>query len=106
MSRKPDPAAPIDPRSDALVLFYSGGPTPRDVPARDLHGGDLSRIAYARAHLDLVEGLPSAPTPRQLVELAAELLASGSFVTEPTPQAPAEPEKEMSIVPSGSPSAP
>ena len=67
------PASPIDRRSDAIVLFYNGGPTPRDVPARDLHGGDLARIAYARAHVDAV-GQPKQPTPKQLVELAGDLV--------------------------------
>ena len=87
------PASPIDRRSDAIVLFYNGGPTPRDVPARDLHGGDLARIAYARAHVDAV-GQPKQPTPKQLVELAGDLVALGSFVTAITPEAPALPGNE------------
>ena len=87
------PASPIDRRSDAIVLFYNGGPTPRDVPARDLHGGDLARIAYARAHVDAV-GQPRQPTPKQLVELAGDLVALGSFATAPIPEAPALPGKE------------
>ena len=87
------PASPIDRRSDAIVLFYNGGPTPRDVPARDLHGGDLARIAYARAHVDAV-GQPKQPTPKQLADLAGELVALGSFVTAPIPEAPALPGKE------------
>ena len=90
------PASPIDRRSDAIVLFYNGGPTPRDVPARDLHGGDLARIAYARAHVDAV-GQPKQPTPKQLAELAAELVGLGSFLTEPIPEAPALPGKEAPV---------
>ena len=75
------PASPIDRRSDATVLFYNGGPTPRDVPARDLHGGDLARIAYARAHVDAV-GQPKQPTPKQLEALATELSSTGTWSRE------------------------
>ena len=107
------PASPIDPRSDALVLFYNGGPTPRDVPARDLHGGDLARILYARAHVGLEKGQPAPATPAQLEALATELSGFGSWareaapisppsvpvkgdtLTEPTPETPAEPGKEI-----------
>lgn len=88
------PASPIDRRSDAIVLFYNGGPTPRDVPARDLHGGDLARVLYARAHVDLEKGRPKPATAEQLATFAAELVASGSFLTEPIPEAPALPGKE------------
>lgn len=83
------PASPIDPRSDAIVLFYNGGPTPRDVPARDLHGGDLARILYARAHLDLEAGRPKPATPAQLAGLATELSGFGSWAREAAPIAPA-----------------
>jgi hypothetical protein len=92
MPRASKPASLIDPRSAAVVLFYGGGPTPRDVPARDLHGGDLARALYVRAHVDLEAGRPAPATSDQLVALAAELVASGSFRT--TPEAPAEPGKE------------
>jgi len=88
------PASPIDPRSDAIVLFYNGGPTSRDVPQRDLHGGDLARILYARAHVDLEKGRPKAATAEQLAAFAAELVAFGSFLTEPIPEVPALPGKE------------
>lgn len=79
------PASPIDPRSDALVLFYNGGPTPRDVPARDLHGGDLARILYARAHIGLERGQPKPATPAQLEALATDLSSTGSWAREAGP---------------------
>jgi hypothetical protein len=84
------PASPIDPRSDAIVLFYNGGPTPRDVPARDLHGGDLARIAYVRAHVGLEKGRPATATPAQLEALATQLVGLGSFLTEPISSEDAE----------------
>ncbi len=78
-------SAAIDPRSDAIVLFYNGGPTPRDVPARDLHGGDLARILYVRAHVDLEKGRPVPATPAQLEALATDLSSSGSWAREAGP---------------------
>jgi len=92
MPRVSKPASPIDPRSDAIVLFYVEGPTPRDVPARDLHGGDLARVLYVRAHVGLESGRPMPATPAELEALTAGLVASGSFRT--TPETPAEPGKE------------
>ena len=92
MPRASKPASLIDPRSAAVVLFYDGGPTPRDVPARDLHGGDLARIAYVRAHVGLERGRPAPATSARLEALAAQLVTSGAFRT--TPQMPAEPGKE------------
>lgn len=86
---------PIDPQSDAIVLIHNGGPVPGDVPARDLHGGDLARIAYVRAHLDLEEGRPKPATPKQLDALATELIASGAFDAESIPETPAKPGKEI-----------
>ena len=113
MSRTPKPASPIDPRSDATVLFYTGGPAPRDVPTRDLHGRDLARILYVRAHVDLEAGRPKAATAAELEALATELSSLGSWsreagpfdtlpvpvdgdtITEPILEAPAQPGKEI-----------
>ncbi len=104
MPRASKPASLIDPRSDAVVLFYTGGPTPRDVPARDLHGGDLARILYVRAHVDLEAGRPKPATPAELEALATDLSATGSWarempatdapvetIIEPNPEAPVDP---------------
>jgi hypothetical protein len=94
------PASPIDPRSDAIVLFYNGGPTPRDVPARDLHGGDLARVLYVRAHVNLETGRPKPATPAQLEALATELSGFGSWTRQ------AEPVEETPIVEVPTPEAP
>jgi hypothetical protein len=109
MPRQSQPASSIDPRSADVVLFYNGGPRPRDVPARDLHGGDLARILYIRAHIDLESGRPKPATAAELEALATELSSLGSFwregaeiepspvlvegdvLTEPIPEAPAPP---------------
>jgi hypothetical protein len=107
----PRQLATIDPRSADVVLFYNGGPRPRDVPARDLHGGDLARILYVRAHVDLEGGRPKPATSAQLDDLATELSNLGSWfreadfgeppvpvegetLTEPIREEPAEPGKE------------
>jgi hypothetical protein len=113
MPRPPKPVSSIDPRSNATVLFYNGGPAPRDVPARDLHGGDLARILYVRAHVELAGGRPKAARPEELEELATTLSASGGWarevgpfdtlpvpvegdtLTEPNPEVPAQPGKEI-----------
>jgi hypothetical protein len=113
-SAEQEPAAPaaIDGRSPEIVLAYVGGPTPRDVPTRDLHGGDLARIAYVRALFTARQELdvrrpqdapddmplphPKRPKPAtsdQLEAIAAELIALGSFTrVEASPDEPASPE--------------
>jgi outer membrane biosynthesis protein TonB len=86
----------IDPQSAEIVLTYTGGAVPTDVPARDLGGGDLARIAYVRA-LTKSAGLvrPAPATPDELEALATELSSLGLFSRiaaalpePPTPVAP------------------
>lgn len=90
----------IDPRSATVLLLYAGGPTPSGVPHRDLHGGDLGRIAYLRALRELEDGrsyLADAPevhspgpaSAETIAALYAELVGSGAFV----PAEPANPEE-------------
>lgn len=74
----------IDPASDEPVIYFAGDKAVAGVPARDLSGGDLSRIAYVRAHHGTdwsVEGseLPKAATAHQLAKLADELVESGAY---------------------------
>lgn len=94
---KPAPspsAAVIDPSSPEIVLEYSGGPTPRHVPARNLSGNDLARILYQRAaaatrgsRSRLIKpgeerAQPTRPGPAtaaELERLATELSSTGSF---------------------------
>ena len=94
MPKPNQPVAAIDPRSDVILLTYSGGPLGLGVPARDLHGGDLARIARVRA-LSASGGAPVDPaTDAQLAALLDELVASGSFalVAPIAPIAPIAPE--------------
>lgn len=108
---------PIDPSAPGVVLVYVGGRTGRHVPARDLEGPDLARIAYHRAAARVRasrSGLrrpgEERPAPRRaeqpgLAEVLAvrdELLAGGHFIApdaapaapDPVqqPDTPAEPE--------------
>ena len=107
------PRGTIDPAAPGVVLVYVGGRTGRHIPARDLEGPDLARIAYHRAAAAVRASRSSlrrpgeerpapqrAPQPDLEAVLAVrdELLAGGLFVAagapDPTPQpdAPAEPE--------------
>lgn len=94
--------ARIDPTSGDVVLAYAGGRVPPNVPARDLNGVDIARIAYRRALNDIHRSRsnriepgetrkpierPGEPDYEALVAIADELLASGAF-TNPTPAAP------------------
>jgi hypothetical protein len=105
---QPDPVA-IDGRSPDVVLEYSGGRTPRFVPARDLSGGDLARIAYRRAalaerasrstkirpgELPPVPRRPGPATTDELEQLAAALEASGAFARV-APPASVTPEPDQ-----------
>ena len=74
---------PIDPRSAETVLFFAdnGFPMPRGIPARDLHGGDLARIARVRA-LEAGIERPALATADELEELATELSGLGLFTRE------------------------
>ncbi len=89
----------IDPRGEEIVLDYGGTGFVEGIPARDLHGGDLNRVAYVRkfraAH-DVLEterrawaADPSGPEPElrspgfatadELEAIATELSASGIY---------------------------
>jgi hypothetical protein len=116
--------APIDPRSETIVLEYVDGRTARYVPARDLSGNDLARIAYRRAtdkarasrRVLVAPGAqrvkPSRPalaTPRELKVLAAELVSSGRFARNqaaPADDNPPAPESGAPPEPSNDPPAP
>jgi hypothetical protein len=115
-SKTPPPA--IDPAAAGVVLVYLGGRTRRYVPARDLEGPDLGRIAYRRAADAERAGRsalrrpgeepakprrPDQPGTAAVAAVAAELVASGGFAwaaappepapsTIPEPDAPAAPE--------------
>ncbi len=83
---------PIDPRSDELVLVFTGATAPSDVPARDLHGGDLARIAYVRQTTALAATPPPHPpptTPR--AALPTERSNLGACPRPRPPRAPAQP---------------
>lgn len=79
----------IDPQSDETVVFYTGDKVVPAVPARDLHGGDLARIAYVRSHQatdwdarDEAGNPPSTPRPataHALAKLADELVDTGAY---------------------------
>jgi hypothetical protein len=90
----------VDGSSPVTFLEYEGGPTPKYVPARDLSGGDLARIAYRRAADVERRGRsllvrpgekraePQRPGPASVDELealATELTTSGAFVRVATP---------------------
>ena len=110
---KTTPKSAIDAQSDEPVLEYVGPGTIRDVPAADLHGGELARVAYARALPDAhaeweqsevaEDGTRAAfvqpkVTGSHLRALADELVASGlyrlihkSHAAEAPPTEPATP---------------
>ena len=96
-SSKPKSAAArpaIDAAAPGVVLEYLGGRTGRYVPARDLEGVDVARIAYHRAadamrtsRSQLVRPGETRPVPRRadppgpgaIATVADELVASGLF---------------------------
>jgi len=101
----------LDPRAPGVVLEYVGGRARKYVPARDLEGPDLARIAYRRAldaeragrsrlrRQDEEPATPRRPDPADAagaLAVADELVASGAFAwpktTQPEPEPPAEPE--------------
>jgi len=113
MSKTSTAPAGIDPRGEEIVLRYGGAGFIEGIPARDLHGGDLNRVAYVRtfraAH-DVLEterrawaADPSGPEPElrapgiataaELEAIAAELEASGIYSRNKS-AAPAAPEGE------------
>lgn len=65
-------ALPLDPRSDRIVLAYSGGaagePHVEGVPARDLSENDLCRLLVVRG-----------AGPAAADDLIAELTATGLY---------------------------
>ena len=106
--RKAESTSKFDPRDGAVVLAYVGGPHTAGAPRRDLSGGDLARILYvrklnaARATLDLRRKpgddrppslkRPTMATSDELGELAAALVATGSYRDPATVDAAPEPE--------------
>lgn len=80
----------IDPRSTKPILSYreERGAVP-GVPARDLTGTDLARIAYKRRLVtDAVRSRPEPlSTPTAAAKIADELVATGSYRwAEPMPE--------------------
>lgn len=73
------PSSGIDPRSGDTVLFYVEGRVPSEVPARDLNGGDLDRIAYVRRFRATDGERPGELGEGELDALADELVAGGAF---------------------------
>ncbi len=79
----------IDPAGEDTVLHYVGPDVVGGIPARDLHGNDLARAAYVRAHRaidwdhrDKRGNGPALPEPATQDELAAlvdELVDSGAY---------------------------
>lgn len=100
----------IDPAGETIVLYYTGPRVIYDVPARDLHGGDLGRAAYVRGHLATdwtVAGAtdPGPATPAQLANLADELIASGAYSREAPPDAAVDPIPNEPAAPAEAPEA-
>lgn len=87
--------AAIDASSDEIVLHHVGDRTPPlNVPARDLTGGDLARLAYANALTEQAATQLGVPvkqgeeppeptrprvTPSMLGDVYEELIESGAF---------------------------
>lgn len=111
MAKKPTDAPDelaIDPAGEETVLYYAGAGVVSGVPARDLHGNDLARVAYVRAHraTDWDQrdkdgngpALPKPATQAELAKLVDELVESGAYSREvprgndsPTTEEPAPP---------------
>lgn len=91
---KTNPPADIDLGSDRIVLEYIGGPVPSGVPARDLVGSDLGRQAYIEMLAELDHQAPDfqrpVATPERAGDVAAALIASGSFRAVKAPSVPRE----------------
>jgi len=85
---QPTEAAAIDARSAAVVLRYVGPGIQHGVPTRDLHGGDLNRIVFVRAHAGVAWEKPGATRPptvaaaEALEALADELVATGAYARD------------------------
>jgi hypothetical protein len=82
----------IDPRWGEIAVFFTGGPVPGEVPARDLNGGDLDRIAYVRRFRAADGETPGPLAEGELEALVDELVAGGSFSRERPPEPTDEPE--------------
>ncbi len=91
--------ASLDPRSADVVLEFIEGSRPiAGVPARDLHAGDLARIAYVRELRKRVELGPRDPDnvrpsvdELDLAAIRDGLLESGVYVPAGTGPAASEP---------------
>lgn len=110
MATKKSAPPDIDPRSDRIVLHFTGPRAVAGVPARDLHGGDLNRIVYTRAHRaiewerrDEDGNAPDRPraiaTKAQLGALFTELLETGSYRKTAPKDEPAAPAEVPTIAP-------
>ena len=106
-------ASGIDPRGEDVALSYVGPGVLAGIPAADLNGGAINRVAYHRAHARAlteheqaqrrwaanpagdppVLDVPIFAPPADLEAAIAELEASGFYVRTTTKSAPAaEPE--------------
>lgn len=88
-TQRAGPSTSIDPRSDATLLAYTGGPLAAGVPGRDLSGNDLARIARVWA-LTASGGQPVEPAgSAELSAVADALVGSGAFalIDSPPPEA-------------------
>lgn len=100
MSKAKTPA--IDPQSEAIILDYVGPGTTGELPARDLHGGDLARAAYVRRLQAATDADAPRPDPADahgdIDALADELVATGIYARSATAAEstipPAEPATE------------
>lgn len=87
-TKAPDPVE-IDPAGEDTVVTYVGPAVVAGIPARDLHGNDLARALYVRAHRATdwdkrdADGngpaLPKPATQAQLAALVDELVESGAY---------------------------
>jgi hypothetical protein len=102
MPKAKEPQA-IDPRGEDVVLFYVGPGVIHNIPARDLHGGDLNRAVYVRAHAAVVWEHEGAAVPSRiagpdaLAALAETLVNSGAY-SRNEPADPAEEPEALSDV--------
>lgn len=78
---RPAPRA-FDPRSAAPTLAYRGPGALDGIPARDLSGADLARIAWVRRGAER-DGSPIDVTADEVAAVLADLVASGLYAAEP-----------------------